>query len=157
MSRPEGLISHRRLRRACGRPTRVGGSKGSPTGLTRSTRSRSCRSPPPNSLAPSRCSMPDAAPVRPVGWGGGQISRLAASLGAEVVGIDPTWNCVTVAAQRGAASFARSEAAALPFADESFDAVVACLVFEHIRDVEEAIVEVARVLHRGGRFCFFLN
>ena len=63
---------------------------------------------------------------------------------AQVVGIDPTWNCVSVAAQRGGASFARGEAAALPFADGSFDAVVACLVFEHIREVDEAIAEVAR-------------
>ena len=48
-------------------------------------------------------------------------------------------------------------AGALPFADGSFDAVVACLVFEHIRDVDAAIAEVARVLRPGGRFCFFLN
>ena len=40
---------------------------------------------------------------------------------------------------------------------EWFDAVVACLVFEHIRDVDDAIAEVARVLIPGGRFCFFLN
>jgi SAM-dependent methyltransferase len=74
------------------------------------------------------------------------------------VGIDPTWNQVRVAAERGGgASFARSGAGALPFADESFDAVVECLVFEHIRDVDDAIAEVARVLAPGGRFCFFLN
>ena len=35
--------------------------------------------------------------------------------------------------------------------------MVACLVFEHIDDVDEAIAEVARVLQPGGRFCFFLN
>jgi len=98
-----------------------------------------------------------AARVLDVGCGDGQISRLASKLGAQVIGIDPTWNCVTVAAQRGGASFARGEAAALPFVDASFDAVVACLVFEHIRDVDEAIAEVARVLQPGGRFCFFLN
>ena len=95
--------------------------------------------------------------VLDVGCGDGQISRLAATLGADVVGIDPTWNCVSVAAQRGGASFARAEAAALPFADATFDAVVACLVFEHIREVDEAIAEVARVLQPDGRFCFFLN
>ncbi len=39
----------------------------------------------------------------------------------------------------------------------SFDGVVACLVFEHIDDVDGAIAEVARVLRRGGRFAFFLN
>jgi SAM-dependent methyltransferase len=94
-----------------------------------------------------------------VGCGEGQITRLAAGLGdATAIGVDPTWNCVTVAAQRGGtAGFARGEAAALPFAGGSFDAVVACLVFEHIRDVDAAISEVARVLRTGGRFCFFLN
>ncbi len=101
--------------------------------------------------------LASARRVLDIGCGDGQISRLAARLGAEVVGIDPTWNCVSVAAQRGGASFARAEAAALPFADATFDAVVACLVFEHIREVDDAIAEVARVLQPDGRFCFFLN
>ena len=30
-------------------------------------------------------------------------------------------------------------------------------MFEHIRDVDEAIAEVGRVLEPGGRFLFFLN
>ncbi|HRE01396.1 MAG TPA: class I SAM-dependent methyltransferase, partial [Ilumatobacteraceae bacterium] len=82
-----------------------------------------------------------AARVLDVGCGDGQVSRLAAALGAEsVVGIDPTWNCISVAHGRGGgAAFAQAGAAALPFADASFDAVVACLVFEHIRDVDDAI------------------
>ena len=95
--------------------------------------------------------------VLDVGCGDGQVSRLAAKMGAQVVGIDPTWNCVSVAHQRGGGVFARAGAAQLPFADGTFDAVVACLVFEHIRDVDSAIAEVARVLRPGGRFCFFLN
>ena len=48
-------------------------------------------------------------------------------------------------------------AAQLPFPDAGFDAVVACLVFEHIAEVDEAIAEVARVLEPGGAFLFFLN
>jgi SAM-dependent methyltransferase len=93
-----------------------------------------------------------------IGCGDGQISRLAARLGADVVGVDPTWNQIRIAAERGGGPvFTRSCAAALPFADASFDAAVACLVFEHIRDVDDAIREVARVLVPGGRFCFFLN
>ena len=53
--------------------------------------------------------------------------------------------------------YARAGAAALPFPNSSFDAVVACLVFEHIDEVDAAIAEVGRVLAPGGRFLFFLN
>ncbi len=57
----------------------------------------------------------------------------------------------------GGPSYARAGAADLPFPADRFDAVVACLVFEHITDVDGAIAEVARVLRPGGRFLFFLN
>jgi SAM-dependent methyltransferase len=93
-----------------------------------------------------------------VGTGEGQLARLARRLGAEVIGIDPTWAQVVVAREKGGGvDYARTEAAALPFADGSFDVVLACLVFEHIADVDAAIAEVARVLEPGGRFVFFLN
>ena len=96
--------------------------------------------------------------VLDVGCGEGQVSRLAASQGSAVVGVDPTWAQVAVADRRGGgARFASADAAALPFADETFDAVVACLVFEHVREMDAAIGEVARVLRPGGRFHFFLN
>ncbi len=97
--------------------------------------------------------------VLDIGCGDGQVARLAASGGADlVVGIDPTWNQISIAASRGGGvHVARAGADGLPFLDESFDAAVACLVFEHIRAVDEAIAEVARVLRPGGRFCFFLN
>jgi len=97
--------------------------------------------------------------VLDVGTGEGQIARLAFKGGADlVVGIDPTWAQVSVARERaGGPHYARGEAAALPFPDAGFDAVVACLVFEHINQMEQAIAEVARVLAPGGRFLFFLN
>jgi SAM-dependent methyltransferase len=96
--------------------------------------------------------------VLDVGCGDGQISRLLASGGATVVGIDPTWNQIRIAHERGGgAAFVRAGAAELPVADASLDAAVACLVFEHIDDVDGAIAEVARVVRPGGRFSFFLN
>ena len=96
--------------------------------------------------------------VLDVGTGDGQVARRAAGLGAAVVGIDPTWNQVRVAHQRaGGPSYVSSGAASLPFPDRAFDTVVACLVFEHIEAVDDAIAEVARVLEPGGRFLFFLN
>jgi SAM-dependent methyltransferase len=93
-----------------------------------------------------------------IGTGDGQLARVAAKAGIECVGIDPTFNQVSVAHQRqGGPSYARAEAASLPFPDDSFDGVLACLVFEHISAVDQAIAEVGRVLKPGGRFLFFLN
>jgi SAM-dependent methyltransferase len=96
--------------------------------------------------------------VLDVGCGEGQVSRLAVRTGGRAVGVDPTWAQLTVAARRGGGPlYAGAVAGRLPFRDASFDAVVACLVFEHIDDVDAALGEVARVLEPGGRFLFFLN
>ena len=100
----------------------------------------------------------DARTILDIGCGDGQISRMMASVGAHVVGIDPTWNQIRVAQERaGGADYLRATASEIPFANASFDAAVACLVFEHIDAVDAAIEEVARVIKPGGRFCFFLN
>jgi SAM-dependent methyltransferase len=97
--------------------------------------------------------------VLDVGCGEGQLARLAVAGGARVtVGVDPTRAQVEVATARaGGPMYARAGAAGLPFGAACFDAVVACLVFEHIQAVDAAIAEVARVLAPGGRFLFFLN
>ncbi len=101
-----------------------------------------------------------ATRVLDVGCGEGQVARLAAGLaGVErVVGVDPTWAQLALAAERdGGILLARGGAAALPFATGSFDAAVACLVFEHVEAVDAALAEVGRVLAPGGRFVFMLN
>ena len=98
------------------------------------------------------------ARVLDIGTGEGQLARRRAAAGSTVVGIDPTEAQIVEADRRaGGPGYVRAGAAALPFADGAFDAAVACLVFEHIDDVDEAIAEVARVLAPGGRFVFFLN
>jgi SAM-dependent methyltransferase len=100
-----------------------------------------------------------AASVLDVGAGDGQLARLAVRGGAStVVGVDPTWAQLAVARDRaGGPNYARATAEALPLVDGSFDAAVACLVFEHIPAFEAALAEVGRVLRPGGRFLFFLN
>jgi SAM-dependent methyltransferase len=101
-----------------------------------------------------------ARSVLDIGCGEGQVARLAAGLlGVErVLGIDPTWAQLAVARERGGGvSYSQGVAASLPFPTASFDAAVACLVFEHIDDADAAIAEVGRVLAPGGRFLFFLN
>jgi SAM-dependent methyltransferase len=97
--------------------------------------------------------------VLDVGTGEGQLARLAVNGGASlVVGVDPTWAQLAMARERGGGPvYGRSRADQLPFSAASFDAVVACLVFEHIEEYQAAIAEVGRVLAPGGRFLFFLN
>ncbi len=50
------------------------------------------------------------------------------------------------------AEFVRASAEALPFEDDSFDTVVATLVFCTVGDPEAAIAEVRRVLRPGGQW-----
>src|SRR3954468_11637181 len=97
--------------------------------------------------------------VLEVGTGEGQPPRaISAAHGATVVGVDPTVNQIVEAQRRGSGpGYVRSGAEALPFGSATFDAVVCCLVFEHIDDVDTALAEVARVLRPGGRFVFCLN
>jgi SAM-dependent methyltransferase len=98
--------------------------------------------------------------VLDVGTGEGQVARRAREVApnARVVGVDPSWSQVAAAAERAdGPAYARAAATALPFPSASFDAVVVCLVFEHIEAMETAIAEVGRVLRSGGRFLFFMN
>jgi SAM-dependent methyltransferase len=97
--------------------------------------------------------------VLDLGCGEGQIARLAADGGAErVVGIDGSAAQVEEAARRaGGPRYLRGRAERLPFPAGSFDAVVTCLVLEHLADLDAALDEVARVLAPGGRFVLFTN
>lgn len=96
--------------------------------------------------------------VLDVGCGDGQIARALAKQGSSVLGIDPTQLHIDIANERaGGPTYMLGNATKLPVADASQDAVVACLVFEHIDEVDTAIAEVSRVLKPGGQFSFFLN
>ena len=99
------------------------------------------------------------ARVLDVGTGEGQLARaIAEHHGGFVVGLDPTVSQVQVAMERGGeVGYALSGSEALPVASGAFDAVVVCLVFEHVDALEESLAEISRVLAPGGRFVFFLN
>ncbi len=102
-----------------------------------------------------------ATRVLDLGVGDGQVSRAAReSLEGDVrfVGVDPAMLQLRTASERGGIDLLlRAEAKELPFGPSTFDAVMACLVFEHVVEFETAISEVSRVLEPGGSFLFFLN
>ena len=100
-----------------------------------------------------------AARVLDLGCGEGQIARLVAAAGARrVVGVDTSSAQLAEARRRdGGVAYARASAEGLPLAAGSFDAVVACLVLEHLEVLDDALDEVARVLRPGGRFVLFVN
>jgi SAM-dependent methyltransferase len=97
--------------------------------------------------------------VLDLGCGEGQIARLAVQRGAgRVVGVDPASAQIAEAVRRaGGVRYARAVAAGLPFAPSIFDAIVSCLVLEHLADLDAGLDEIARVLRPGGRLVLFVN
>ena len=93
-----------------------------------------------------------------IGCGEGQVSRRVAALGATVIGLDPTRAQIAVAQERaGGPFYARADRRRPACPTGAFDAVVMCLVIEHIDPIEPCIHEIARVLAPGGRFLLLLN
>lgn len=103
------------------------------------------------------------ATVVDIGTGEGQIARRLAMAGSDVRAYDPTPRQIAVAEERGTQFgdhrivYGQAPAHDLPVADSDVDGALACLVFEHITEVDAAIGEVFRVLTPGGRFVFMLN
>lgn len=98
--------------------------------------------------------------VLDVGCGSGVVTRDIARRvgpGGRVVGLDPGAALLAVAREiadgtevGGVIEFHEGSALALPFADGSFDRVIAVTVLGHIPDGEAAIPELVRVTRRGG-------
>jgi len=88
-----------------------------------------------------------------LGCGEGRFSRILAQRGATTVGLDPIQALLTHARNAGSKheAYVRGSGDALPFADATFDAVIAYLSLIDITDFRAAIRESARVLRPGGR------
>jgi SAM-dependent methyltransferase len=87
-----------------------------------------------------------------VGYGSALLARRA----SKVVGADLSQSAIDSARASyvGVANleFTQADCASLPFADESFDAVVSFETIEHIREQERFVDEVRRVLRPDGLF-----
>jgi len=110
-----------------------------------------------------RLRLAPGARVLDVGCGAGRHAFEAYRRGADVVAfdLDPgelapvAGTCQGMRAEGQAPAAAGSaavsgDATAMPFADASFDRVIAAEVFEHVLDDQQAMNEVARVLKPGG-------
>jgi ubiquinone/menaquinone biosynthesis C-methylase UbiE len=90
--------------------------------------------------------------VLDVASGPGHATARAAARGASVVGVDIAEGMVTLASRlHPQLDFRVGNADALPFADESFEALVANFLLQHLARPERAAAEFFRVLVPGGR------
>lgn len=95
--------------------------------------------------------------VLEVGCGPGELSeRIARELGAAVVAVDLSERMVELARGRGVDARV-GDVQALPFADGSFDCVVAAWMLYHVADVDSGLSEIARVVRPGGHLVAVTN
>ena len=100
-------------------------------------------------LARVRAAKPQRA--LDVGCGEGRFVRMLKAEGVEAVGLDPTPSLVAEARRLDpVGAYVEGRAEALPFADESFDLVVAYLSLIDIPDYQAGIAEMVRVLSKSG-------
>jgi ubiquinone/menaquinone biosynthesis C-methylase UbiE len=86
-----------------------------------------------------------------IGTGSGLMTRCAAGIFSLRVGLD--LSAKILAANRRAFDYGvAADVDALPFADNSFDAVICFAVLHHLYGFEGLVAEVARVLKPGGIF-----
>lgn len=103
--------------------------------------------------------------VLDVGCGSGAVTRDVARRvrpTGRAVGLDPSGGLLTVAAEliereglAGWVALGRGDARALPYADSTFDVVLAVTTLVHMPDAERALPELVRVVRPGGRVGVF--
>ncbi len=95
--------------------------------------------------------------VLEVGGGPGELAaRITDELGCDVVMLDVAPRMVELARERGVDACV-GDVQNLPFAEESFDCVVAAWMLFHVPDIDRGLAELARVLRLGGRLVAVTN
>lgn len=92
--------------------------------------------------------------VGDLGCGTGQVSELIAPHVAHVIAVDGSTDMVQAARKRLKGlpvEIRRGAMEALPIDDDQLDVAIAALVLHHLPEPQRALVEMHRVLRRGGR------
>jgi demethylmenaquinone methyltransferase/2-methoxy-6-polyprenyl-1,4-benzoquinol methylase len=97
----------------------------------------------------SRLELPPKARVLDVAAGSGLITRALEERGHRVVSLDLSLAMLRTASERGA-SAVLANAEALPFPDGSFDGVTFGYLLRYVRDPEDTLRELGRVVRPGG-------
>ena len=89
--------------------------------------------------------------VLDVGTGPGYVAAACATRGADAIGVDVAQQMVDLARTRyPTVEFRQADAHELPFANDTFDAVVANFTIPHLPAPRDATTELARTLRPGG-------
>jgi len=97
--------------------------------------------------------------VLDLGCAGGFMAEALAEKGAQVTGIDPAAQAINAARAHAATEghdirYDVGVGESLSYEGDAFDYVVCVDVLEHVRDLDQVLREVARVLRPGGLFLF---
>jgi ubiquinone/menaquinone biosynthesis C-methylase UbiE len=84
--------------------------------------------------------------------GTGRHTLYLAQLGHDVTGLDASpWMLAQAAQKDPTLRLMEGKIETLPFRDDTFDAAVCSLLFDHLSRIDHAIGELARVVRTGGR------
>jgi SAM-dependent methyltransferase len=93
-----------------------------------------------------------------IGCGEGRVARDLAARGHQVTGVDSSHTLLRYARDADPAGvYVLADGAGLPFADCSFDLVVAYNSLQVVADMTATVAEAARLLAPGGFFCVVVS
>jgi SAM-dependent methyltransferase len=96
--------------------------------------------------------LPRTSRVLDVGTSTGANLRLLRDLGFHAVdGLDFSQEAIRYCREKGLGNVRQGDVCGMPFADESFDLLLATDIIEHVDDDLKALREIARVLRPGGK------
>jgi SAM-dependent methyltransferase len=99
-----------------------------------------------------KMSLPRTSRVLDVGTSTGANLRLLRDLGFHAIeGLDLSDEAIRICREKGLGPVRRGDVCGMPFADQSFDLLLATDIIEHVDDDAKGLHEIARVLRAGGK------